>query len=149
MINASWLRNWLYHGQHLLFGVAWLRPVLRGDSGAIAYSHQITAASDSGPLLFVCMGFLLIAAVEVGFVAVCMGDEVGTQPGDHRPGGGGQPDPEPAPDRPGGPRLADTADDDLGLVLGAISVSEAGPRDEQDRVLITTNISVPVLRSGM
>ena len=47
MLKAAWLRDWLYHGQHRLFGVGGLPPLLRGDPGVITYSHEITAAVDA------------------------------------------------------------------------------------------------------
>ena len=141
MINASWLRNWLYHGRHLLFGVAGLQPVLRGDPGAIAYSHEITAVSDAGGLTALCIGFLVIAVMETGFVAFLMWETARMEPDDPRQGDGGQPDPEPAPDRPNDPQVLDGAPDEPGSVFGVIGLHEQDPSDENTRVLVSMNES--------
>lgn len=53
MIKATWLRNWLYGGQHQLYGVDGLRPLLHGDLPAIAYSHELTASVDATTLLVI------------------------------------------------------------------------------------------------
>ena len=99
-INASWLRNWLYHGRHLLFGVAGLQPVLRGDPGAISYSHEITAVSDAGVFVVICIAFLVIAIVATGFVAMCVLIDSPAEPGGPRRSGGGPPGPELSPEPP-------------------------------------------------
>ncbi|MFZ0666973.1 MAG: hypothetical protein WAM97_14570 [Acidimicrobiales bacterium] len=104
MINVPSLQHWLYNGRRLLFGVSGLQPVLRGDPGAIAYSHQITAVSDSGGLHAICIGFLLIAVLTTGFIALLMWETERAKPDDPRPGHGGKWNPEPAPDRPDDPR---------------------------------------------
>ncbi len=138
MINASWLRNWLYHGRHLLFGVAGLQPVLRGNPGAITYSHEITAVSDAGALVAVCIGFLVIAALETGFVAWLMWETSRMEPDDPRRGDGGQPDPGYGPDRPGHPQPLNGTHDDPASVVGAISLYARNPKVENTRVLIRT-----------
>ena len=138
MINASWLRNWLYHGRHLLFGVAGLQPVLRGNPGAIAYSHQITAVSDAGALGALGIGFLVIAALETGLVGWLMWETARMEPDDPRRSDGGQPDPEPAPYRPSGARLADIADDEVGSAVGVLSLRDRGRDIEQERRRLVT-----------
>lgn len=42
-------------------GVAGLRLLLRGNPGALTYSHEITAAVDAPPFLILCIVFPLIA----------------------------------------------------------------------------------------
>jgi hypothetical protein len=137
MINAPWLRNWLYHGQRLEFGVAWLQPVLRGDPGAIAYSHQIAAVSDWGPLVLVCIAFLVIAVLQVGFVAVCMGVDPQMEPGDPRRGnGGGDPDPQPVSDWPGAFQV-EPADSCAASIVGMFDVHELA-MDRGDLELVSS-----------
>jgi hypothetical protein len=70
MLKAAWLRNWLYHGPRLLYGVQNLSSNLR-TLPAIAYSHQLTGAVDEGVLLLMCIVFPVIAAVATAFAAVC------------------------------------------------------------------------------
>ena len=45
MLQAAWLQNWLYHGQHLLYGVQNLSSDLKALP-AIAYSHELTGSVD-------------------------------------------------------------------------------------------------------
>jgi hypothetical protein len=133
MINAPWLRNWLYHGQRLQFGVAWLQPVLRGNSAGIAYSHQIAAVSDWGLLVVVCAGFLAIAVLEVGFVTLCMWGDPQMERGDPLRGdGGGEPEPLPASDGPGR-RQVEAVVDSAGSVVGLMHLREvaAHPADPE------------------
>jgi hypothetical protein len=112
MINASWLRNWLYHGRHLLFGVAGLQPVLRGDPGAISYSHQITAVSDAGVFVVLCIAFLVIAIVATGFVAMCVLIDSPAEPVDPRRNGGEPPGPDLSPGPQGGAQIPHVAGDE-------------------------------------
>jgi hypothetical protein len=136
MINASWLRSWLYQGQHLLFGVAGLQPVLRGDPGALAYSHEITAVSDAGVLAAVLIGFLVIAAAETGFLAWCMLVGEPTEHGDPRRSGGGPPDPQQPPDPPGGAQLAEIAEHEVGVAVRVLSLYDNGGDIEHERCLV-------------
>lgn len=106
MLKAAWLRNWLYHGPRLLFGVGGLRLLLRGDPGAVTYSHQITAAVDAPPYLLICMAFPLVALALTGWGALSLLGGAATGPGDPRRGGGGPPGSAPAPDPPDGVLLA-------------------------------------------
>jgi hypothetical protein len=71
MLKAAWLRNWMYHG-HQLSGVAGLRLLLRGNPGALTYSHEITAAVDAPPFLIICIVFPLIALTLTGLGALIM-----------------------------------------------------------------------------
>lgn len=73
MMKAVWLRNWLYHGPHLLFGVSNLAGDLR-TLPAMAYSHELTGAEDSGALFAICIGFPLIAAMVTACTAVARTD---------------------------------------------------------------------------
>jgi hypothetical protein len=134
MLKAAWLRNWLYHGQHLLFGVGGLRLLLRGDPGAVTYSHEITAAVDAPPFLIICMAFPLIALALTGWAALIMWGNAATGPGGPRRGGGGPPGPEPAPDPPDSAQLADITGD-VGLAAGLLTLHEQGPGIEQDRLM--------------
>jgi hypothetical protein len=136
MINASWLRSWLYHGRHLLFGVAGLKPVLRGDPGAIAYSHEITAVSDAGVLAAVLVGFLVIAALEAGYLAMCMLVGEPTEHGDPRRSGGDPPGPQQPPDPPGGSQLARVAEHEVGADVRVLSLYDNGGDIEQERCLV-------------
>jgi hypothetical protein len=93
MLKAAWLRNWLYHG-HLLSGVAGLRLLLRGDPGALTYSHEITAAVDAPPFLIICVVFPLIALALTGLGALSLWGNAATGQGGPPSGGGGPAGPE-------------------------------------------------------
>lgn len=67
--GGPWLRNWLYHGQHLLYGVQNLSADLK-TLPAIAYSHQITGVSEADGLLAAFMIFPFIAPLVSGFAAL-------------------------------------------------------------------------------
>jgi hypothetical protein len=105
MLKAAWLRNWLYHG-HQLSGVAGLRLLLRGDPGALTYSHEITAAVDAPPLLIICIIFPLIALVLTGLGALSLPGNTAAGQVDPPRGGGGPSGPEVMPDTPDGAQLA-------------------------------------------
>jgi hypothetical protein len=102
MFKAAWLRTWLYHGQHLLFGVAGLRLILRANLGAVMYSHELTAGVDAATYLIICIAFPLIALALTGLGALGLLGYPATGPGDPPRGGGGPPGPETAPDPPEG-----------------------------------------------
>lgn len=105
MLRAAWLRNWLYHGQHLLYGVQYLSSDLR-TSSAIAYGHQITASVDTSVFLPVFIFFPLFALALAGFAAFTVwGNSTAGGSGPGR--GDGPPGPEAAPDPPDGNRMAD------------------------------------------
>ncbi len=105
MLKAAWLRNWLYHGQHLLFGVGGLRLLLRGNLGAVAYSHELTAGVDAATFLIICMAFPLFGLALTGWAALCLWNPATGRDGP-RPGGGRPPGAEPAPDPPDSAQLA-------------------------------------------
>jgi hypothetical protein len=130
MINAPWLRNWLYHGRHLLYGVAGLQPVLRGHPGAIAYSHEITAVTDAGAFSAICISFLLIAAVAGGFVAMCVLVEAPAEPGNPRRGEGDPPGTEPEP--PDGGQMTRAVDYEVESALGVLRLDDRGLSSDQD-----------------
>jgi hypothetical protein len=131
MLKAAWLRTWLYHGQHLLFGVTGLRLLLRGDPGAITYSHELTAGVDAATYLIICMAFPLIALGLTGWGALSLRGDAATGPAGPRRGGGGPPGPEPAQDPPDGAQLTDVANGDAGL----LSRHQQGPGIGQDRLM--------------
>lgn len=130
MLKAAWLRNWFYHGPHLLYGVQNLSSDLR-TLPAIAYGHELTGAADAGALLAMCIAFPVIASVVTGFAALLATDESAAGPPGPRPGGGGPPGPEPALDRPDGGPL--TVTDDAGPAAGWPAPHQPGPGIEQDR----------------
>jgi hypothetical protein len=123
MLKAAWLRDWLYHGQHLLYGVQNLSSDLSTPS-AIAYSHQLTGSVDAQVLNVIIIFFPVIALVLTAFVAVARGDAAAGR-GDPRRGGGGPPGPGPAGSREPGP---DTGQDRLGAALADAAVQPAGMR---------------------
>jgi hypothetical protein len=133
MFKAAWLRTWLYHGQHLLFGVAGLRVLLRGDPGAIAYSHELTAGVDAATYLIICIAFPLVALVLTGWGALTLWDNAARGPGGPRRGGGGPPGPGPAPDPPDGAQLAGLTESDIALFIGLSSRHAPDPGIEQDQ----------------
>jgi hypothetical protein len=131
MLKAAWLRNWLYHGPHLLYGVQNLSSDLR-TSPAVAYSHQLTGAEDAGVFLVMCIAFPVLGLLLTSLIAVCRMDAAAAagQAGP-RPGGGGPSGPEPAPGPPDdGPRTV--TDDDAGPAAGWPGPHEPGPAIEQD-----------------
>ena len=131
MLKAAWLRDWLYHGQHLLYGVQNLSSDLK-TLPAIAYSHELTGSVDVQVFHVIIIVFPLIALVLTAFVAVARGDAAAA-PGDPRRGGG-PPCPEPAADPPDGGQPAVTGDDaDPAATLPGLR--EPGPGIEQDRLV--------------
>jgi hypothetical protein len=79
MLSAPWLRDWLYR-DHQLAGVAGLQLLLRGNPAALAYSHQITAATDAPPFLIICVVFPLVALVLAGLGSLGLAASVPGQP---------------------------------------------------------------------
>jgi len=135
MLKATWLRNWLYHGQHLLFGFSGLRLLLRDDPGAVTYSHQITAAVDAPPYLIICIIICIVFPLTLtGWVALCLCGDTATNRGDPQRGGG-PPGPEPAPDPPESAQLAGVTDDDAGSAAGLLNLQQQRPGIEQDRLM--------------
>ena len=132
MLKAAWLRNWLYHGQHLWYGVQNLSSDLR-TLPAIAYSHQLTGSVDAGVLNAIIIFFPLIALVPTVCVALSLTGDAAAGRGDPRRGGGGPPGPGPAPDPPAGGQPAVTGDD-VGLMAGLPGFHEPGPGIGQDRL---------------
>jgi hypothetical protein len=110
VLKEAWLRNWLYNGQHSLYGVQDVSFALR-TLPAIAYSHELTGAVDTGALLAMCIIFPVIALLPTAVVAAGRTDDHTPTPGDPRRGGGGPPGPEPTPDLPGGGQSAVTDND--------------------------------------
>src|SRR5208282_722907 len=74
MLKAAWLRNWLYHGQHLWYGVQNLSSDLR-TLPAIAYSHELTGSVDTQVFFAIYIAFPLIALVLTGCVALSRSDD--------------------------------------------------------------------------
>ena len=133
MVKSAWLRDWLYHGQHLLYGVQNLSADLK-TLQAIAYSHQLTGSMDTGAFFAMLIIFPVITLATTGLVAACRAaDDAAPAPGDTRPGGG-PPGPGPAPKPPAGGRPAVT-DDDAGLAAGSPGLHEPVPDIEQDRLV--------------
>jgi len=138
MVKAAWLRDWLYHGSHLLYGVQNLSVDLK-TLPAIAYSHELTGSADQGALFVMCLFFPLIALLVTPCVAGIRCDDAAAGRGDQRPGGGGPPGPDPAPDPPAGGRPSVT-DDDVGQLAGLAGLAdlhEPGPDGEQDGLVTT------------
>ena len=132
MLKAAWLRDWLYHGQRLRYGVQNLSADLR-TLPAIAYSHQLTGSVDAGGLNAIIIFFPLIALVPAVCVALSRTGDAAAGRGDPRRGGGGPPGPGPAPDPPAGGQRAVTGDD-AGLMAGLPGLHEPGPGTGQDRL---------------
>ncbi|HEY6311041.1 MAG TPA: hypothetical protein VIY52_09585 [Streptosporangiaceae bacterium] len=133
MLKAAWLRNWLYHGQHLLYGVQNLSSELK-TLPAIAYSHELTGSVDAGVFNGIIIAFPLIAFGLTVCVALSRSGDAAAGRGDPRRGGGGPPGPEPAPDPPDGGRPTVT-DDDARLAADLPGRHEPGPGIEQDRLV--------------
>jgi hypothetical protein len=134
MLKAAWLRNWLYHGPHLLYGVQNLSSALSTPS-AIAYSHELTGSSDTTTFLLICIAFPLIALPLTGWAALSAWAGGVAAPGG--PGRGSGPGPEPAPEPPDGGQPAVTVDNvSLAADLAALpGPREPGPATEQDQIV--------------
>ena len=131
MLKEAWLRNWLYHGQHLLYGVQNLSADLR-TLPAIAYSHELTGSVDAGVLNAIIIFFPLIALVPTVCVAMSRTGDAAAGRGDPRRSGGGPPAPAGA-GSPDGGQPAVTGDD-AGLMAGLSGFHEPGPGIGQDRL---------------
>jgi len=83
-----------------------LRLLFQGDPAGLAYSHQITAATDAPPFLIICIAFPLIALVLTGFGALGVLGNTGADGNSYRPDGGGPPGPDALPDPPGGAQVS-------------------------------------------
>jgi hypothetical protein len=103
---------------------------------AIAYSRELTGATDTVAFYLICLAFPLLAVVPTMLAAVVRTEPAGAAPGNPRRGGGGPPDPGPAPVPPAGGRRAGT-DHDGGLPADLASLDEQGPGVEQDRLVPT------------
>ena len=103
MVRSAWLRNWLYHGQHLLYGVQNLSSDLK-TLPAIAYGHQITGAADAGAFLAIFCFFPLLALLIIAPGALSVWDTSAGQ-GGARPDDGGPPSPDAVPDPPDAAQL--------------------------------------------
>ncbi len=132
MLKAAWLRDWLYHGQRLLYGVQNLSSDLR-TLPAIAYGHELTGSVDAGVLNAIIIFFPLIALVPTVCVAMSRTGDAAAGRGGPRRGGGGPPGPEPTPDPPARGQPAVTCDD-AGLMAGLPGLHEPGPGIGQDRL---------------
>lgn len=133
MIKATWLRNWLYGGQHQLYGVDGLRSLLHGDLPAIAYSHELTASVDATTLLVICIAFPLLALAVTAMSALDLG-EPATRLDNPPPDDGGPPGPGPAQPPPptGGARLPGLARDTG--PAGLLSRHQPGPDIRKERL---------------
>jgi hypothetical protein len=106
MVRDGWLRQWLYHGSHQLYGIAGLGSLVRGNSQATAYGHELTASSDATAFLVICIVFPLIALALTGLSALDLGEPATRGPQGPPPGGGGRPGPQVVPPPPGDGQLA-------------------------------------------
>jgi hypothetical protein len=131
MVKGAWLRDWLYHGSHLLYGVQNLSADLR-TLPAIAYSHQLTGSMDTGVFFAMLIIFPLITLTTTGLVAALRAADSAPAPGETRPGGGGPPGPDPVPEPPAGGRPAES--DIPILEAGLPGLGEPAPAIEQDLV---------------
>ena len=121
MVKSAWLRNWLYNGQHLLYGVQKLSSDLK-TLPAIAYSHQITGSVDASAFLIILIAFPVFALGPTVLAAMPLAGDT-LSDGDDPRRGGGSPGPDPAPEPPAGGALPDSTDDHAGPRLAV-----AGPR---------------------
>jgi hypothetical protein len=100
MLKAPWLREWLYHGQHLLYGVQNLSSDLK-TLPVVAYSHEITGSVDAQVFHGIIVVFPLIALILTALMAAAPGGAAAGQAedvtgsgtacvsGDHGPAGSG------------------------------------------------------------
>jgi hypothetical protein len=122
-LKSSWLRNWLYHGDHKYYGVNNLRALL-SDPSVLAYSHKITAAVDGGPgLLFISIPFVVIALLVTSVLAQAVLDDTTRESGDPKWGSGGPPPPKPWTGPSDDTPPDDQSDDDISSALGVLNLS--------------------------
>ena len=113
MSRAGWVLHWLYPGQHL--------------TAAASYAHELAASVRVDNycmilLVFPIIGLLMGLLAGGGLAAPA---PLSGPPGAGPPPGGGGPPGQPAPDPPGGIRLAVTTAD--GLVVGLPGSAEDSP----------------------
>ena len=66
MVRASWLRDWLYHGGRLLYGVQYLSAGQRTLPN-VAYSHALTGSVDAAAYLIMLLAFPFVATAAALF----------------------------------------------------------------------------------
>ncbi len=113
MPRATWLRHWLYPGQHLL--------------AAAVHSRELTASNGSGAYGLILIAFPIIGLLLGIFSSAAVVEWSGPPPG-------GPAGPEPVPDPPGSGGLAG-AGPETGQVTAALpGWGEEGPDDAQGEV---------------
>jgi hypothetical protein len=94
LLKSAWLRDWLYHGQHL--------------TASAVYGRELFASQNVNSYGFFCIVFPIIGILMGMLGSGIAAGLTSPQPdGGHPPGPAGPPGPEPLPDPPGGGRLAD------------------------------------------
>jgi hypothetical protein len=88
MLKSAWVRDWLYHGQHL--------------TASAVYGRELYASQDVAFYGLICVAFPVIGAI-MGASGSGMASMTGPLPGG---GPAGPPGPDRAPDPPGGGQLA-------------------------------------------
>ena len=93
MLKSAWVRDWLYHGQHL--------------TASAVYGRELYASANVAFYGVICVGFPIIGLI-MGLAGAGYANVTGPQPGSGGPGGPPGPgEPEPVPDPPAGGRLTD------------------------------------------
>ena len=90
LVRSAWVRDWLYHGQHL--------------TASAVYGRELYATQNATGYFFLLVAFPFLGLL-LGLVGAGISNVAGTQPDGSGPPGPGEP--EPVPDRPDGGRLAE------------------------------------------
>ncbi len=93
MLKSAWVRDWLYHGQHL--------------TASAVYGRELYASGNVAFYAAICVVFPIIGLI-MGLAGAGYANVTGPQPGSSGPGGPPGPgEPAPVPDPPAGGRLTD------------------------------------------
>jgi hypothetical protein len=93
MLKSAWVRDWLYHGQHL--------------TGSAVYGRELYASQSVAFYAVICVVFPIIGLM-MGLAGSGYANVTGPRPGSSGPGGPPGPgEPEPVPDPPAGGQLTD------------------------------------------
>jgi hypothetical protein len=91
LVNSAWVRDWLYHGQHL--------------TASAVYGRELFASQNAASYVFLLVGFPVIGFV-MSLIGTAIANPAPRLPDSGEPRGPGRPPgppgPEPPPDPPGG-----------------------------------------------
>ena len=112
MIRSAWVRDLLYHGQHL--------------TASAVYGRELYASQNAGGYIILLFGFPIIGLLT-GLIGTAVANPARRLPDGGGPGGppGGPGGPEPLPDPPDGGRHIDA--EELAVLIGEDDAEPAAP----------------------